>query len=100
MISQNELRLGNLVYACKGGVVTRVGLLSSGAVMPYEPIPLTEEWLLKFGHSSQAFAAQLRRMVGLEDGIQDALFKFTRPITGAYFWCPPVKDGRVQLSNL
>ena len=51
-----------------------------------------------FGHSSQAFAAQLRRMVGLEDGIQDALFQFTRPITGAYFWCPPVKDGRVQLA--
>ena len=50
-----------------------------------------------FGHSSQAFAAQLRRMVGLEDGIQDALFQFTRPITGAYFWCPPVKDGRVFL---
>lgn len=53
-----------------------------------------------FGHSSQAFAAQLRRMVGLEDGIQDALFQFTRPITGAYFWCPPVKDGRVQLAAL
>jgi len=50
-----------------------------------------------FGHSSHAFAAQLRRMVGLEDGIQDALFQFTRPITGAYFWCPPVKDGRVFL---
>ena len=51
-----------------------------------------------FGHSLQAFSAQLRRMVGLEDGIADALFTFTRPITGAYFWCPPVKNGRVQLA--
>lgn len=51
-----------------------------------------------FGHSTQAFAAQLRRMVGLEDGIPDALFSFTRPMTGAYFWCPPLQNGRIFLS--
>ena len=53
---------------------------------------------VSFGHSLQAFNAQLRRMVGLEDGITDALFTFTHPLTGAYFWCPPVKNGRVQLA--
>ena len=52
-----------------------------------------------FGHSTQAFAAQLRRMVGLEDGIPDALFSFTRPLTGAYFWCPPLQSGRIFLSD-
>ena len=29
---------------------------------------------VSFGHSLQSFAAQLRRMVGLEDGITDAYF--------------------------
>ena len=53
---------------------------------------------VSFGHSLQAFNAQLRRMVGLEDGITHALFTFTHPLTGAYFWCPPVKNGRVQLA--
>jgi putative iron-dependent peroxidase len=52
-----------------------------------------------FGHSTQAFAAQLRRMAGVEDGIADALFRFTRPLTGAYFWCPPLRDGRLYLTR-
>jgi putative iron-dependent peroxidase len=39
-------------------------------------------------------------MVGKEDGVTDALFRFTRPITGGYFWCPPVKDERLDLSAL
>jgi putative iron-dependent peroxidase len=53
-----------------------------------------------FGHSFDAFEAQLKRMTGLEDGVSDALFKFTRPITGNYFWCPPLRDGRLDLSAL
>jgi putative iron-dependent peroxidase len=51
-----------------------------------------------FGNATAAYAAQLRRMVGVEDGIQDALFSFTRPRTGAYFWCPPIRRGRLELS--
>ena len=53
-----------------------------------------------FGKSLDAFEAILRRMCGLEDGIQDGLFRFTRPLTGAYFWCPPVRDGKLDLSAL
>jgi len=53
-----------------------------------------------FGRSFDAFEAQLGRMAGLEDGIEDALFRFTRPETGAYYWCPPVCDGRLDLSAL
>jgi putative iron-dependent peroxidase len=54
-----------------------------------------------FGHSFDAFEAQMRRMVGEEDGITDALFGFTRPLTGAYFWCPPVgAAGRLDLRAL
>jgi putative iron-dependent peroxidase len=50
-----------------------------------------------FGASLDAFEAQLRRMVGLDDGIVDALFRFTHPVTGSYFWCPPVADGRIDV---
>jgi putative iron-dependent peroxidase len=54
-----------------------------------------------FGRSFRAFEAQMRRMAGEEDGITDALFRFTRPVTGAYFWCPPVAtDGGLDLRAL
>ncbi len=53
-----------------------------------------------FGHSFDAFEALLQRMVGAEDGIVDALFSFTHPVTGYYFWCPPVKDNQLDLSLL
>jgi putative iron-dependent peroxidase len=53
-----------------------------------------------FGRSFDAFEAQLNRMVGAEDGVVDALFSFTRPVTGSFFWCPPVARGRLDLSAL
>ncbi|MCK4864749.1 MAG: Dyp-type peroxidase [Gammaproteobacteria bacterium] len=55
---------------------------------------------VSFGKSFDAFEAVLNRMIGLDDGIQDALFNFTKPITGAYFWCPPMKNGQLDLSKL
>lgn len=53
-----------------------------------------------FGRSLDAFQAQLRRMLGLEDGVSDALFRFTRPVSGSAAWCPPSRDGRLDLSAL
>lgn len=53
-----------------------------------------------FGKSFDAFEAILNRMLGNEDQISDALFTFTHPITGAYYWCPPVKDSKLDLSWL
>jgi putative iron-dependent peroxidase len=50
-----------------------------------------------FGRSFDAFEALLGRMSGAEDGQTDALFTFTEPQTGAYFWCPPVRDGAIDL---
>lgn len=55
---------------------------------------------LAFGHSFTAFDSIMKRMVGVEDGITDGLFRFTQPINGAYFWCPPMKDGVINLSLL
>ena len=53
-----------------------------------------------FGRSVDALEAQWHRMTGGEDGVSDALFEFTRPVTGACFWCPPVRDGRLDLRVL
>ncbi len=53
-----------------------------------------------FGKSFDAFEAQLRRMIGLEDGITDALFRFSKPLNTAYFWCPPMRGGRLDLCQL
>jgi putative iron-dependent peroxidase len=50
-----------------------------------------------FGESLDAFDAQLKRMAGAEDGTVDALFTFTRPVTGAYYWCPPVRGKGLDL---
>jgi putative iron-dependent peroxidase len=56
---------------------------------------------VSFGHSLDAFDVQMRRMVGADDGITDALFRFTRPLTGSAFWCPPVTAaGRLDLRAL
>jgi putative iron-dependent peroxidase len=53
-----------------------------------------------FGKSFDAYEAILNRMLGNEDNITDGLFEFTRPITGAYFWCPPAKADKLDLSAL
>lgn len=55
---------------------------------------------LAFGFSLDAFEAQLRRMSGLEDGIVDGLYRMSRPITGGYYWCPPLMDGHLDLRAL
>jgi putative iron-dependent peroxidase len=46
------------------------------------------------------FERQLCRMLGLEDGTVDALFTFSRPVTGGYYWCPPIATERLDLSYL
>jgi putative iron-dependent peroxidase len=53
-----------------------------------------------FGRSFTAFEALARRMLGLDDGVTDALFRFTRPITTSYAWCPPMSQGRLDLRAL
>lgn len=53
---------------------------------------------IAYGHALKAFEQILQRMLGLEDGIVDALFRFSTPITGGYYWCPPIASGRLDLS--
>jgi putative iron-dependent peroxidase len=53
-----------------------------------------------FGKSFDAFEAQMRRMAGFDDGITDALFTISKPVNGAYYWCPPMRAGQLDLRLL
>jgi porphyrinogen peroxidase len=55
---------------------------------------------IAYGNSLDPFERVLRRMAGLDDGILDALFTFSRPVTGGYYWCPPIAGGRLDLTAL
>jgi porphyrinogen peroxidase len=68
--------------------------------MPWSESSQCGLMFVAFGHSFNAFEAQLSRMMGEDDGIRDALFDFTHPITGNYFWCPPMHEGQLDLSVL
>ncbi len=53
-----------------------------------------------FGKSFDAYEDLLKNMLGLNDNIIDDLFRFSTPISGAYYWCPPVKHNRLNLAAL
>ena len=55
---------------------------------------------IAYGESLDRFERVLRRMVGLDDGIVDGLLTFSRPVTGGYYWCPPIHENRLNLSRL
>jgi hypothetical protein len=59
----------------------------------------------KHEHEVKTFAHGTRFLIKLIEyslpgisGIADALFHFTRSVTGGYFWCPPMRNGRIDLS--
>ena len=68
--------------------------------MPWAEAMQSGLMFVAFGHSFDAFEAIQNRMLGHDDGILDGLFTFTRPITGAYYWCPPIKEDKLDLSQL
>ena len=68
--------------------------------MPWSDAAESGLMFVAFGATLDSFEAQLRRMLGFDDGIADALFRFTRPVSGAYFWCPPLRRGRLDLSTI
>ena len=45
---------------------------------------------VSFGATFDGFEALARNMLGVHDDIVDALFEFTGPISGNYYWCPPL----------
>jgi putative iron-dependent peroxidase len=69
--------------------------------MPWSDATRAGFMYVAFARDFYAFEAQLRRMAGLDDGIIDGLFRFSHPVTCAYYWCPPMsKQGGLDLSAL
>lgn len=68
--------------------------------MPYGGIREHGLNFVAFGESLDRFERQLRRMAGQDDGVPDGLLSFTRAVSGAYYFCPPVRQGRYDLSVL
>lgn len=67
---------------------------------PYETATDRGLEFVAYCRNLDAFETMLRHMAGVDDGIVDALFSFSRPLTGGYYWCPPVVEGRIDLSLL
>lgn len=68
--------------------------------MPYSEGEHAGLMFLAFAATTESFNKMMAKMVGEEDGIVDALFTFSRPLTGAFYWCPPMKDGKMDLSGI
>jgi porphyrinogen peroxidase len=52
---------------------------------------------IAFAASLETIRAQLQRMMGLDDGLQDALLSHSQAETGAFYWCPPWDGERLQV---
>lgn len=57
-------------------------------------------FFVAFAASLDPFERILRRMAGLDDGLVDGLFRFSHPVSGAHWFCPPVAAGRLDLTAL
>jgi porphyrinogen peroxidase len=77
-----------------------------GAFMVRRSMPWVDDLsqgleFIAFGRSHDAYERVLRRMIGVDSGRGggriDALFTFSRPVTGGYYWCPPIAGGKLDL---
>ena len=57
-------------------------------------------FFVAYGATLDAYERVLRRMAGLDDGITDGLLRFTRPVSGGYYFCPPIRGGALDLRAL
>ncbi|MFO0553697.1 MAG: Dyp-type peroxidase [Polyangiaceae bacterium] len=65
--------------------------------MPWGDIREHGLYFVAYGATLDAFERALVRMTGGEDGIADGLFRFSRPVTGGYYWCPPRNGEHLDL---
>ena len=65
--------------------------------MPYGDLREHGLYFVAYGASLDPFERVLAAMAGLADGTPDALLGMSRPVTGGYYFCPPVHAGRLDL---
>lgn len=65
--------------------------------MPYGGLRQHGLYFVAYGESLDRYERLLRRMAGRDDGIVDGLFTFSSAVTGGYYFCPPVTNGKLDL---
>ncbi|NOY28253.1 MAG: Dyp-type peroxidase, partial [Oligoflexia bacterium] len=68
--------------------------------MPWAQAQRLGLYFIAFGRSFDAYEAQLSRMAGQDDGVVAALFQFSRPVSGAFYWLPPMDGDVLDLQAL
>ena len=62
--------------------------------MPYGTVTDHGTMFVGFSAEQRPLTAMLESMAGLTDGIRDALTKYARPLTGAYYFVPSTQSLR------
>ncbi len=62
--------------------------------LPYGTVTDHGTMFIGFCAAQRPLAKMLESMAGVEDGIRDALTRYTRPLTGAYYFVPSVEAMR------
>jgi putative iron-dependent peroxidase len=62
--------------------------------MPYGTVTDHGTMFVGFSAEQRPLTAMLESMAGLAGGARDALTRYTRPITGAYYFVPSTEDVR------
>jgi porphyrinogen peroxidase len=56
--------------------------------MPYGTVTKHGTMFVGFSADQARFADMLASMTGVSDGLRDTLTRYTRPLTGAYYFVP------------
>ena len=67
--------------------------------MPYGTVTTHGTMFVGFSASQRPLQEMLRSMAGVGDGIRDALTRYTKPVTGAYYFVPST-DAIVRFATL
>jgi putative iron-dependent peroxidase len=57
-------------------------------------------YFVAYGASLDTYERILTRIAGLEDGIVDGIFSLSHAESGGYYFCPPVRGGKIDWSAL
>jgi putative iron-dependent peroxidase len=68
--------------------------------MPWGTATLGGLYFVAYGESLDRFERVLSRMSGRDDGVVDGLLGISKPESGGYYWCPPVRASKVDWSAL
>jgi putative iron-dependent peroxidase len=60
--------------------------------MPYGTVTDHGTMFVGFSADQRRLSAMLQSMAGLTSGVRDALTRFTRPLTGAYYFVPSIES--------